>query len=312
MAYLKDLAGSGWAKIMWRYVIQVVVHDVKAVMPLSRWDRLIELLWARKEYAFMYSKLLKPSRTQNEFAAISDPKTVDSLELVKIHMYEMVLPISTIQCFRVAAVALASASQVHTRLNAIYAKCEEEIASQRRAEQLARARANQAAANASASAASNSSGNTSGSSGANQQQQARPSQTPSRPGTGTGTSNTSNATGRGGSTSNMPPPPSTPGTSTSSNSSNQFATPAKGGGNRQAPQGKPNNSASSSSSASTIASGQTDNASITTSTSSNTASVTYDAALQQRVDEIRRLLKRVSWRDVVCLLTQLELVSCCS
>jgi hypothetical protein len=281
VAYLKDLLGSGWAKVMWRYVVQVVMHDVKAVMPLSRWHRLVELVWARKEYAFMYSKLLKPSRTMNEFAAISDPKTVDSLELVKIHMYEMVLPISTIQCFRVAAVALASASQVHARLNAIYAKCEEEIAAQKRSEQLARSRANLAAANAMTQQ--------------QQQQVARPSsqQTASRPG------QTQNGGGRGAANSSYV-----------STDSGALSTPAKGGVSAGA--GAANRSQQSTATmnpGTTVSRNTTDTTTDNASVSTASSAVVYDAALQQRVDEIRRLLKKVAWRDIVCLMTQLELVS---
>ena len=39
--------------------IRVVLHDVRMARPLGRWVELARLALIRKEYAFLYSKLLK-------------------------------------------------------------------------------------------------------------------------------------------------------------------------------------------------------------------------------------------------------------
>lgn len=63
----------------------------------------------------MYSKLLKPSKTNNSFQYL--PSKLDNpYELIKIHQYEMVLPVNTILAFRSAAVAVAAAVHVQRTL----------------------------------------------------------------------------------------------------------------------------------------------------------------------------------------------------
>ena len=87
-------------KSLWKYLILVVIHDTRVVSPLGKWRTLIDLVWARKEYSFMYSKMLRPSQTSNEFVYEFDDRQCNVYELIKMHQYEMTLPISSILAFR--------------------------------------------------------------------------------------------------------------------------------------------------------------------------------------------------------------------
>ncbi len=58
----------------------------------------------------------QPSRTSNEFVFSVDERVTDPYEVIKIHHYEMVLSVPTIQAFRMAAVAVATAAQMAQRL----------------------------------------------------------------------------------------------------------------------------------------------------------------------------------------------------
>ena len=63
----------------------------------------------------MYSKLLKPSRTDGSYVYM--PCCNDNpFELVKLHQYEMLLPTNTIHAFRAAAIAVAVAVHVKKSL----------------------------------------------------------------------------------------------------------------------------------------------------------------------------------------------------
>lgn len=91
------------------------ITPLRSVLPLGRWRSMIDLVWSRKEYAYMYSKLLKPSSTSNQYVYMPN-KDSNPYELMKIHQYEMVLPVSTILAFRSAATAVAAATHIRKTL----------------------------------------------------------------------------------------------------------------------------------------------------------------------------------------------------
>lgn len=98
------------------YNLNTLLMYFRTVLPLGRWLNLIDLVWSRKEYAFMYSKLLKPSKTDNSFQYMPS-KADNPYELIKIHQYEMTLPCTTILAFRSAATAVAVAMHVQRTLH---------------------------------------------------------------------------------------------------------------------------------------------------------------------------------------------------
>lgn len=61
VAFMKDRVGSRWAAMLWRHLLRLIVHDLRVVRPTGRWVELAKLAHIRREYAFLYSKLLKVS-----------------------------------------------------------------------------------------------------------------------------------------------------------------------------------------------------------------------------------------------------------
>jgi hypothetical protein len=57
----RDVDMAGWARHMWRHAIEMVLRDLRPLLPLGRWKSLILLCWARKEYVFTYGKYLRVS-----------------------------------------------------------------------------------------------------------------------------------------------------------------------------------------------------------------------------------------------------------
>jgi hypothetical protein len=55
----EDVERGGWARSMWKHAIEMVINDLRRIVPLGRWKNLILLCWARKEYAFLYGKYLR-------------------------------------------------------------------------------------------------------------------------------------------------------------------------------------------------------------------------------------------------------------
>jgi hypothetical protein len=48
-----------WGKHMWIFIVGVIIRDLRVSQPLGRWKNLILLIWARKEYSFLYGKILR-------------------------------------------------------------------------------------------------------------------------------------------------------------------------------------------------------------------------------------------------------------
>jgi hypothetical protein len=66
VAFMKDRVGNQWKIMLWKHIIRLVIHDLQMTRPLGRWVEMIRLLRIRKDYAFLYSKLIKVN-TQNAF-----------------------------------------------------------------------------------------------------------------------------------------------------------------------------------------------------------------------------------------------------
>ncbi len=59
VAFMKERVGARWPTMLWKHLLRMVQHDLKVVRPAGRWIEMAKLAYVRREYAFMYSKLLK-------------------------------------------------------------------------------------------------------------------------------------------------------------------------------------------------------------------------------------------------------------
>lgn len=96
---LKSRLGPNWGKAIWRFAYRMVVDDVRRQKPYYRWIELIKLCWTRKQYAFLYSRLLRRSKETGNFLTNVQAK-IDIQYGLKIFEYEMILPPATIKLFR--------------------------------------------------------------------------------------------------------------------------------------------------------------------------------------------------------------------
>ena len=96
---LKARVGARWKKALWKHIIRVIVHDVRLAQPLGRWFNLVRLCYMRKEYAFIYSRLLKRSQKSGNFVYNVNAR-LDISTYKKLYDLEMLLPVSTILQFR--------------------------------------------------------------------------------------------------------------------------------------------------------------------------------------------------------------------
>lgn len=103
---LKTRLGPNWGKAIWRYALKLVLEDLRRKRPFSRWLDMVKLVWARKQYSFMYSRLLRRSKETGNFVFNVNTKVDMSLAL-KLFDFEMLLPTSTIFLFRSLAVMIS-------------------------------------------------------------------------------------------------------------------------------------------------------------------------------------------------------------
>lgn len=103
---LKERLGPNWGKAIWRYVIRLVIADMKKLKPFNRWIELIKLVWIRKQYSFIYSRLLKRSKDTGNMIIDVNCK-VDVTLALKLFDYEMYLTIPTIRIFRSLAIMVS-------------------------------------------------------------------------------------------------------------------------------------------------------------------------------------------------------------
>lgn len=59
VAFMRNRVGARWPTMLWKHLLRLVLHDLRVVRPTGRWVELARLAHIRREYAFMYSKLLK-------------------------------------------------------------------------------------------------------------------------------------------------------------------------------------------------------------------------------------------------------------
>jgi hypothetical protein len=99
VSLLKSRLGPNWGKAIWRFVYRMVLDDLRRQKPYYRWIELIKLCWTRKQYAFLYSRLLRRSKETGNFLTNVQAK-IDIQYGLKIFEYEMILPPATIKLFR--------------------------------------------------------------------------------------------------------------------------------------------------------------------------------------------------------------------
>eukprot|EP01034_Spumella_vulgaris_P021774 gene21775-27839_t len=113
-AFMKERVGERWAAMLWKHLIRLVLHDLRVTRPSGRWFELGRLAFIRREYAFMYSKLLKRSKETGHF--ILDVNTKMSADkLRQLFEYEMYLPVKAVLMFRVLATMIATAELFNSK-----------------------------------------------------------------------------------------------------------------------------------------------------------------------------------------------------
>lgn len=99
---LQARVGSRWKKALWKHIIRVIIHDVRLARPLGRWCNLVRLCLIRKEYSFIYSRLLKRSAKSGNFVYNVNAR-MDLATYKKLFDYDMALPLAAIMQFRTLA-----------------------------------------------------------------------------------------------------------------------------------------------------------------------------------------------------------------
>jgi len=98
--YFKALDSSmSWASRMWKHVISLLLEDLRLAKPLGRWRQLIKLVNMRKEYAYIYSRYLRKSKTSGKIIFFAGARLHHSLAMI-VFNYEMLLPVPIIVAFR--------------------------------------------------------------------------------------------------------------------------------------------------------------------------------------------------------------------
>jgi hypothetical protein len=116
--YLKAKSKQ-WAKQMWKFIILIVIEDVRLLRPLGRWTHLIKLSLHRRKYAFFFSKLLKKSNETGNY--VYDVKgTIDPAVVIQLYSIEMQLPISTTLMFRTFAVMVCAVKDFNDRYRQLH------------------------------------------------------------------------------------------------------------------------------------------------------------------------------------------------
>lgn len=59
VSFMKDRVGARWTVMLWKHLIRLVINDIRVTRPWGRWFYIAKLSHVRKEYAFLYAKLLK-------------------------------------------------------------------------------------------------------------------------------------------------------------------------------------------------------------------------------------------------------------
>ncbi len=92
-----------WAAALWQHTISLVLADIQRARPRGRWAALARLAFARKEYTFLYSRLLRRSADTGHFV-FNVQASPDALTWARLFRHEMVLPVGvTVLCRTLAA-----------------------------------------------------------------------------------------------------------------------------------------------------------------------------------------------------------------
>ena len=123
-----------WARAMWRHAIRFVLSEVRRAVPLGRWKEVARFAYFRRQYAFLYSRLLRRGYPEghrpDSSAGISTdaplphaPPFFEDAEVAvpgsivsRLNLMEMALPLSSILQFRLVAVLVAHVEERHAFL----------------------------------------------------------------------------------------------------------------------------------------------------------------------------------------------------
>ena len=121
-------SSNPWARAMWRHVLRLVLNDVRRAVPLGRWREVARYAYFRRQYAFLYSRLLRRTipKTQSGTslnAAVEAPLVLplpswppfaedaevgaDKAVVGRLIVMEMALPLAAILQFRLVATIIA-------------------------------------------------------------------------------------------------------------------------------------------------------------------------------------------------------------
>lgn len=111
-AYFKAKSKT-WALDLWRFVVGIVIDDLRLIRPLGRWIELVKLPILRRKYAFYFSKLLKKNETGDY---VFDVKIqLDPSILQQLFSIEMTLSISTVLMFRTFGVMVCAVKEFNDK-----------------------------------------------------------------------------------------------------------------------------------------------------------------------------------------------------
>lgn len=91
-----------WAVALWQHLISLVLSDVRRARPVGRWVDLARVAWARQQYAFLYSRLLRRSADTGHFV-FNVQASLDVATAARLFEYEMVLPVQVVVLCRTLA-----------------------------------------------------------------------------------------------------------------------------------------------------------------------------------------------------------------
>jgi hypothetical protein len=112
-SYFKHKSKTTWALDFWRFIVNIIIEDLRLIRPLGRWIELVKLPIIRRKYAFYFSKLLK--KADNGDYVFDVRASVDMSILNQLFTIEMNLSISTILMFRTFGVMVCAVKEFNDK-----------------------------------------------------------------------------------------------------------------------------------------------------------------------------------------------------
>jgi len=114
VASLKKRFAKKWRRELWKHIVRVIIEDIRVSKSQGRWMKVLNLMKIRKEYSFLYSKMLRRSAETGNFIFNVNAKVSPKL-LLKLFQYEMILPLKAIMKFRALANMICIVELINTK-----------------------------------------------------------------------------------------------------------------------------------------------------------------------------------------------------